>query len=204
MAKKPIRITKETKIPSYPPAPSPEELEDHSKKFMILGVILFLVLMVGAVVYLFLPAPEIPIIEEITPPVEIGLHIFDFKFCEGLDEDFNCVNERNNIFKIGEPVRINHKILGFYSEPSEEIPTAKLKKDIAFFDNEGNEISYEHKDFLPTIYAQVPFTAGIPEAISTGEIFYLDFSPGNYYVEISITDILAEEKIVDRFEFTIE
>lgn len=218
--------TNQQPIPEYPAVPTPEELKSNSKKYMILGGILVGVLLVAALVFVLWPEapPEIaPVVEEVVVPEELpvevvvpSLELYEFKICSELIET-TCTAEKT-VFDTP-IVAISYNMRGYSVEKAgsenevfqssffpldPEESAVLLHKEIAFFDAEGNEISYEDPGFYPGIEMPFRFTTTPPDYLFSGETFnFSDFPAGEYYVEIAVTDMFTNEKIAKRLKFTL-
>jgi len=188
-------------------------LKTDSKKFIALGVILLLVLIIAAKEYIFYPKiiVVVPPVEKVpvVPPVEVvveapGVEIYDVRVCDQFDENYFCLSERYT-FSTDEEFVVAYKFKGYsVKNPEPDRYGIELIKEIRIIDAAGERIPYPKEELSPRLEIIGVFDSN-PKSMFSGEkLKGLHFEPGNYFYDITIDDQLGGTSVSRRVGFTIQ
>lgn len=193
----------------YPPTP----LKTDSKKFIALGVILLLVLIIAAKEYIFYPKIKVVVVEKVpvAPPVEVvveapptGVEIYDLRVCDQFDENYFCLSERYT-FSTDEEFVVAYKFKGYsVKNPEPDRYGIELIKEIRIIDAAGERIPYPKEELSPRLEIIGNFDSNPTSMFSGEKLKGLHFEPGNYFYDITIDDQLSGTSVSRRIGFTIQ
>jgi len=182
-----------------------------TKKFIALGVILLLVLIIAAKEYIFYPKIKVVVVEKVpvAPPVEVvvkapSMEIYDLRVCDQFDENYFCLSERYT-FSTDEEFVVAYKFKGYSVKiPEPDRYAIELIKEIRIIDAVGERIPYPKEELSPRLEIIGNFDSN-PKSMFSGEkLKGLHFDPGNYFYDITINDQLGGTSVSRRIGFTIQ
>ena len=182
-----------------------------TKKFIALGVILLLVLIIAAKEYIFYPKIKVVVVEKVpvAPPVEVvveapGVEIYDLRVCDQFDENYFCLSERYT-FSTDEEFVVAYKFKGYgVKNPEPGRYGIELIKEIRIIDAVGERIPYPKEELSPRLEIIGVFDSNPTSMFSGEKLKGLHFDPGNYFYDITIDDQLGGTSVSRRIGFTIQ
>lgn len=187
-----------------------------SRASLIALLLLFGLIVIGVIIYFFLPKQQEVIQEKVVreeAPKSIAIapgqelikdevEIIELKFCSDIDEEFYCYEEEDNTFEIGESVYVYIRVEGFSQVKREEGYLIGIREDVETLDPEGI-----------SVYELSGTAANLADFFSEGQDYLHlknrlrippELKPGAYTFKVNIKDKITEKQAVQEKGFWLE